>query len=180
MLAMRGKMRGWSDDARFWACVSPEPNTGCWLWLGATNRKGYPQLQIRGKPYRGHRFALELHSGERRGPEWFVCHRCDNPLCVNPAHLFWGTPADNVHDMNRKGRTVSCPGDLNGTRKHREALKRGERHYKAKLSAGQVETIKARRAAGERLRVIAADYGVAESCISRIANGVRWVSAEAR
>jgi hypothetical protein len=183
MLAMRGKMRGWSVEARFWACVSPEPNTGCWLWTGAfrrdSDKRGYGRITISDAAYPAHRLSLELATGERPPPSIFACHKCDNPWCVNPGHLFWGTPADNVHDMNRKGRTVSCPGDLNGARKHREAVRRGERHYKTKFTREQVEQIKARRAAGERLKALAAEYGVAESCISRIANGVRWAAPEA-
>jgi HNH endonuclease len=90
---------------RFLAKVEPEPNSGCWLWMAGTNRKGggYGQF-IRGG-YGAHRFAWESFKGSIP-PSLSVLHKCDVPLCVNPDHLFLGTHADNMADMARKGRSV--------------------------------------------------------------------------
>jgi hypothetical protein len=82
----------------------PEPNTGCWLWFGTVNACGYARVR-RGRPWKMvHREVLALTLGNLIPAGLCVCHRCDQPCCVNPAHLFLGTVADNVRDMIRKGR----------------------------------------------------------------------------
>src|SRR4051794_35999147 len=86
-----------------WARCSPEPNTGCWLWIGYVGDDGYPAIATRFKPMRAHRAAwMVTHGPIQEG--LVVCHKCDQPLCINPAHLFLGTPADNTRDMVAKGR----------------------------------------------------------------------------
>lgn len=84
----------------------PEPNTGCWLWLGV-ERNGYGTYTVRAngrkKMHSAHRFAWErVHGPIPKG--LFACHRCDTPGCVNPDHIFLGTPRDNFEDMRRKRR----------------------------------------------------------------------------
>lgn len=126
---------------------------GCWHWNGATNNKGYGQITVAGKRASTHRVAFEvsvrkLNDGEQ------VLHRCDNPLCINPAHLFVGTPAINSMDKIAKGRHAH-----------------GERIATAKLTAKQVLEIRRSRALQSQL---AATYGVTQSAISRVRNGARW------
>lgn len=119
---MRGKLAAaWAKTMpdRFWAKTIPEPNTGCWLWMGSTWGGGYGQVRINRRTRFAHRVAWEVSNGPIPNG-LFVLHRCDNPPCVNPAHLFLGTHQDNMDDMMRKGRKVVLTGDRNGMRKHPE------------------------------------------------------------
>lgn len=75
----------------------------CWLWTGTLRKCGYGQIGFNGKVYRAHRVSYDIHNGEiPKG--LIVCHTCDNPPCVNPAHLYAGTPMDNTTDMMLRGR----------------------------------------------------------------------------
>ena len=92
----------------FYAGVSPEPNTGCWLWMGSTFLQGYGCLSVPRAPrnrcnLRAHRVSYKIHKGDF-DPKLYVLHTCDVPLCVNPDHLFLGTQADNIADCVSKGR----------------------------------------------------------------------------
>ena len=113
--------------------VKKNPTTGCWEWVGGCTKKGYGVLRITTAPNKSsgqkvHRVAYEIF----RGPileGLRVLHKCDNPPCVNPNHLFLGTPADNTKDMVEKGRTCS-PLTIAAVREIRKALVGGESQQK--------------------------------------------------
>jgi hypothetical protein len=88
--------------------VSPEPNSGCWLWMGAASAEGYGRIRARNGVRRmlgTHRLSWEHHFGLIPAGH-HVCHKCDVPSCVNPQHLFLGTDLDNHRDKARKGRAA--------------------------------------------------------------------------
>jgi hypothetical protein len=91
-----------SIEARFWPKV--EKTAGCWIWRGSRDRNGYGRISERNKPQLAHRVSWRIHHAAE--PTACVLHRCDNPPCVNPAHLFLGSRADNSKDMIAKGRFV--------------------------------------------------------------------------
>ena len=96
--------------SRFDSMHMPEPNSGCWLWLGNVARpsKPYGRFTVNRKSLGAHRFSYELAHGQSPG-EMFVCHKCDNPSCVNPDHLYLGDHTQNMADRKRKGREAKGP-----------------------------------------------------------------------
>jgi len=172
---------------QFWERVD-RSGDGCWEWLGATNnqRGGYGHVRYQGRSMRAHRLAFELAYGFAPGTE-MVLHRCDNPPCCRPEHLFLGTHVDNMRDMRQKGRSAVGDrnglrvhpesrhfGDRNGLRKHPEKVLRGERNSKAKLSEDQVRMIRKRFLAGESSSKIASELPISPRSVRRIASGERW------
>lgn len=103
-----GHIGGRWAPADFWDWAIPEPNSGCWLWQGQTMPVGYGRYRPIGAPQKvlAHRHAYTLAVGVI--PDGLlVCHKCDNPSCINPDHLYCGTPQDNMNDKVRRGRGVN-------------------------------------------------------------------------
>ena len=144
-----------SPQERFAAGIYILPESGCWPWIGKRDRDGYGVFYFRRTMFRTHRFAWELENGAIPSG-MYVCHRCDNPPCCNPKHLFLGTPADNAADRVRKGRTQD---------------QRGVRNPSVKLSQEQVLEI---RSGGDSPAVLSSRFRVSKSLISRIRTGDVW------
>lgn len=150
-------MKDPTREALFWSKVDKTAGPdGCWPWTGMRLRRGYGRFWWQGGNVKAHRLAFELGTGEAPG-EMLVCHHCDNPPCCNPAHLFLGTHQDNMADMRAKRRNPS-----------------GSSHYTTTITESDVAQIRRRRAEGQTLKSIGAEYGVSEATVSRIANRISW------
>src|SRR5690349_18919994 len=123
--------------------------TGCWEYAGLRNLHGYGTFQYRGRTRTVHRAAYEVHFGPIP-PGMCVCHKCDTPACINPAHLFLGTHRENMLDMCRKGRNMGG---------------RGPNNHTAVLAEADVRAI---RASTKTTRQLAADYGIDASQVRKI------------
>lgn len=157
---------------RFEEKYIPEPNSGCWLWLGPTSRTNkmvYGTIGIgRGRTYKAHRISWTLHNGDIPAGI-FVLHRCDNPLCVNPQHLFLGTHADNMADMAKKGRARTGP---------KEKKARGESIWKSKILEGDIREIFKLYRGGEKSKNIAKKFGISQNQILCILRRQYWAHVE--
>lgn len=133
--------------------------TECWPWTHAVNRLGYGTIgRGGGKHDRAHRVSYEIFVGPIRGG-MHVLHSCDNRRCVNPAHLRLGSHAENMQDMQERGR---------------RNVARGERSGAAKLTKAQVIEIRRRRAAGERQIALAREYGIDKTHVWNIVTRKVW------
>jgi hypothetical protein len=138
-----------------------DEETGCWNWTSKKDQRGYGVLLVEGKYRNTHRLSHELHRGAIP-VGMFVCHRCDNPSCMNPDHLFLGTHADNMRDKVSKGRQSRVPG----------GSMHGEKNGSCKLS--EAEVIEILNAKGVTQTALAEKYGVSSGQISKIQRGVKW------
>ena len=145
------------EHERLWKRVDKPSPQQCWEWRGARNRLGYGVLTVRRRRWLAHRLAWSLARGKAIPDGLVVCHRCDNPSCVNPKHLWLGTQADNMRDMFEKGRGKQVVPRNNV----------GARNPMAKLSDEQVREI--RTLAGSMTQQeIGTRFGVRQDQISRI------------
>jgi len=97
-------------EERFFEKISPEPNSGCWLWTATGTKQGYGLFCIKHTSVLAHRVSYELHHGKI--PDGLmVLHNCDNPSCVNPDHLRVGTNADNMRDKRERNRSSRLTRD---------------------------------------------------------------------
>ncbi len=119
-------------EIRFWSKVDRRSDEECWPWMASVRRKdeGYGAFSIGGRHHPAHRVALEL-SGVIVPAGMVVCHRCDNPRCCNPSHLFVGTPQDNDADRVAKGRQAR--GSTNGNAKYTDRFVWGVRMLNTRL-----------------------------------------------
>ena len=149
--------------------------SGCWEWQGCRNSQGYGSVRFNRRWQRAHRVFWQIFRGTIPR-KMCVCHKCDNPSCVNPEHLWLGTIAENNQDKINKGRlAVSPTGNESWSRQHLDRIARGANAGQAKITEAQVKEIINRAIAGEKYREIAKDYPVTESAISAIMQGNTWM-----
>jgi hypothetical protein len=159
------------DRERFWSKVAIGAADECWEWQASRHPQGYGQFQLKRYPVRASRLAWQLTHGPIPDGQ-HILHKCDNPPCCNPAHLFLGTAGDNNRDRNSKGRSAS--GDRNGTRAHPETRPRGEAHPSAKLSEVQVREVLELTRQGRTRNQLAQHFNVCKSTIQWIVRGGNW------
>lgn len=181
--------RNTTRDERFWILVDKSAGPDkCWHWTGYCGTNGYGQVKIRNRRTSPHRYAYELTFGPI--PKGMViCHKCDNPPCCNPAHLFLGTYSDNTQDSIRKGRGYG--GDRHWTKLHPERVIRGDKHLfhqhpelmqgensnSAILTAKQVQEIRHLYATGNiKQRELAIQFGIDQTTVSSIVLHKLWKS----
>ena len=140
-------------EDRFWEKV--QKSDGCWLWIGGRDSRGYGAFKAE-RMTKAHRYSWELHFGKIQNG-LFVLHRCDNPPCVCPDHLFLGTHLENMADMRAKDRSH-----------------RGERQYMARLTERAVREIRAAAARGENYGEIAKRFGVCRANVSQVVLRNTW------
>ena len=102
---------------QFLARINPAGDNGCWLWKGSVNGSGYGTIGYFSKQILAHRLSYMIFRAKIT--EEIVCHKCDNPLCVNPKHLFIGTARDNLEDSRHKLRSTGMPLSKSYLKKHR-------------------------------------------------------------
>jgi hypothetical protein len=178
------------DKKRFWDKVDSSGGPdACWPWVAGKHYKGYGQFNINYSTYKAHRVSFYISNGPIPEDKAQVCHHCDNPVCVNPRHLFAGTPSENALDMVAKGRANRSCGDAHFSRRHPELLPRGDKHYarqhpekfkgdlngNAKLTAEQVTHIREIYAVEKwGYAGLGAIFNVNPATIARAVRGENW------
>lgn len=138
----------------------------CWVWQGSCFDNGYGQFKCKGKNWKAHRYSYTIYRSDPG--TYFVCHTCDNPKCVNPAHLFLGTAKDNKDDCVRKNRHA----------KHNAKPQIGKKNggwIRARFNKGEIDEIK-NQYTGKRgeQTALAKKYGVSVTTICSIINNRRY------
>lgn len=141
---------------RFWERVEVGKPEQCWPWTAGRIPGGYGSITSGGRRLGAHRVAWEIANGPI-AEGLYVCHRCDNPPCCNPAHLFLGTNRENSDDRDAKGRG-----------------NHGANNYCSKLTWAGVAEIRTRVAAGEPQAALAGEFGVTKTTINDVVKQRSW------
>ena len=148
-----------TPEQRFWKLVNKGNSHGCWIWKGCKEKYGHGRFKLStNKCIYAHRYSYELKNGSIPNG-YCICHTCDNPLCVNPNHLWIGTRGQNNTDRKNKGRNAITVGELNPS---------------VKLTVNKVREIRKRLEMGETQISIAKEFGVRQANISSIKLMKSW------
>ena len=162
------KINNLDVQTRFWKKVKILEDNECWEWQAGKNYKGYGEFYVAGERHLHAHQISWIHRNDEIPEGMCVLHRCDNPSCVNPNHLFLGTNQDNVTDKMNKGRWKShfLVGE--------EHPQHGTNSKFNKLSEQDVKDIREKYKAGQTLRSIAKEFGVVHGVINNIIQGRKW------
>jgi hypothetical protein len=149
-----GRLATTYDESTILTRIQPHEN-GCWIWVKKLDKSGYGKISIKGKTLSSHRVSWEIFNKKKVPSGMCVLHKCDNPNCVNPKHLFIGTVHQNVEDMMVKGRQA-----------------KGDDIHGSKLTPKQIIRIK--RMIRKNYALIAEKYGVTTETVSNIAKQKTW------
>lgn len=150
----------------------PVPWSGCRIWTAGVDADGYGQTWFKGKNVRAHRMSWILNVGPIPAG-MCVMHQCDEPSCVNPAHLRLGTNAENTADKMRKGRHRVAAGDSHYMRRN-PLLRSGDKAAGARIKEHDVIALRERAARGERQKDLAKEFGITRSAVSAIVVRRNW------
>lgn len=148
-----------NPENRFWMYVDKKSDDECWEWLGSHSQR-YGLFRLGNIRMSAHRYSYFLFTNHFPKSNEYICHKCDNPFCVNPHHLFLGTQFDNMQDMVRKGRNPDHKGEKNSNHK---------------LSEIDVMGIRTMRSSGAKYTEILKKYPISQSQLGRIANFESWI-----
>lgn len=157
---------------RFWRRVKKGGDDECWNWVGSCHDNGYGVVILRNTIYSAHRVSFVLHGGSFTDEKPYALHSCDNKRCVNPRHIRAGSPMDNTSDAMSRNRLAA--GDRHPSKLHPDALQRGEKHHHAKVTEGDVITIRILALSGVSQRKIAARFKIHQTAVSLIVTRKVW------
>ena len=148
------------DIARFWSKAEVKADNECWNWQASASRGGYGQFGLNRMSVKANRVAFYIVHGDTPPDKPFVCHHCDNRLCVNPNHLYAGTRQDNMDDM---------------VKRKRQRPRRGEKHGRSVLKEADIHAIRVLYESGEfTQKQLAERFGVKRGYISLLVNRKSW------
>lgn len=153
-----------SIKAKFWQRVDMRAPSECWNWVGTKSRGGYGRLKVMGHTIAAHRFSLMVAIGRCINSHEFACHTCDNPVCVNPKHLYVGNHKTNTADMVARNRSVKWEGK-----------RRGQENPRAKLNIEDIHKIRFMHFVVP-IRKIASQFSINKSTVCDIIYKRSWTN----